>query len=90
LGKRRAHGEGSIYQRKDGLWVAQTPLPSGKRRYKYAKTQKEAKEWLQKEQRAIADGLIVVDEKVTLSDFLDRWFEDVAKPKTPSGDDCRP
>jgi integrase len=23
----------------------------------------------------------VVDEKVTSSDFLDRWFEDVAKPK---------
>lgn len=47
LAKRRAHGEGSIYLRIDGLWVGQIPLPSGKKKYKYAKTQKEAKDWLQ-------------------------------------------
>jgi integrase len=80
MAKRRAHGEGSIYQRKDGLWVAQILHPSGRRKYKYAQTQKDAKEWLQKEQRAIFDGLVVVDEKVLFGDFIDRWFEDVAKP----------
>ena len=80
MAKRRAHNEGSIYQRKDGLWAAQVLLPSGKRKYKYSKTQKEAKDWLQKEQRAIADGLVVIDEKVLFGDFLDRWFDEVAKP----------
>jgi integrase len=78
--KRRSKGEGSIYHRADGLWVAQVPLVDGKRKYKYAKTQKEAREWLQKEQRAISDGLVVVDEKILFGDFLDRWFEDIAKP----------
>jgi hypothetical protein len=51
----------------------------GKRKQKYAKTQKEAREWLQKEQRALADGVIVANEKTTVGEFIDRWFEDVAK-----------
>ena len=49
--KRRANGEGSIYQRRDGRWVASFPLGKthdGKRQriVRYAKTKKEAvREW---------------------------------------------
>jgi integrase len=37
---RRGRGEGSIYRRKDGRWVAQYEV-GGKRRYIYGKTRKE-------------------------------------------------
>jgi hypothetical protein len=46
MGKRRGKGEGSIYQRDDGLWIGVVDLgwEGGKRRRKYvaAKTQAEA------------------------------------------------
>ena len=80
MARRRARGEGSIFQRKDGLWVGQITLPDGTRKYKYGKTQREARELLQKEQRDLASGIIVVSEKTIFAEFLDRWFEDVAKP----------
>lgn len=35
---RRGKGEGSVYKRADGSWVAQLLLPDGKRRYLYGKT----------------------------------------------------
>jgi integrase len=44
MAKRRSRGEGTIYQRKDSLWSAQVTLPDGKRKTKYAKTQKEARD----------------------------------------------
>lgn len=40
--RRRARGEGSVFQRKDGYWVAQIELGDGKRKQYYLKTQKEA------------------------------------------------
>ncbi len=78
--KRRSHGEGSIYQRKDGLWVGQIKLVDGRRKFKYTKTQREAREWLQKEQHALSEGIFIVNEKTTVNEFIDRWFEDIAKP----------
>ena len=45
MSKRRSRGEGSIYRRTDGLWCAQITLPNGKRKTKYAKTQKETRDW---------------------------------------------
>ena len=34
-----------VYRRKDGLWCAQINLPNGKRKTKYAKSQKETRDW---------------------------------------------
>lgn len=45
--KRRSRGEGSIIPRKDGLWTGEITLPDGKRKTKYAKSQKEDRDWLQ-------------------------------------------
>ena len=36
---RRSRGEGSIYRRKDGLWVARYEV-AGRRKYLYGKTRK--------------------------------------------------
>jgi hypothetical protein len=40
--KRRGHGEGTIYQRKDGRWVAEITLENSRRKSMYAKTRKDA------------------------------------------------
>jgi len=87
MAKRRGHGEGTIsYWDEKKLWVARITLPNGKRRAKYTKTQKEAKDWLLQERRAVAKGLWIESDKITLGDFLDRWLSDVVahnlQPKT--------
>ncbi len=75
-----------MYQRADGLWVAQITLPNGKRRPKYGKTQKEVRDWLLRQREALHDGDWVEADKVTVAEFLDRYLKDVAahtlRPKT--------
>jgi hypothetical protein len=39
--RRRARGEGLVFQRKDGRWVVQAELGDGKRKQYYVKTEKE-------------------------------------------------
>jgi integrase len=79
--KRRARGEGTVYKRSDGLWVAQITLPNGKRKAKYSRKQSEVKDWLLKQRRQITDGVLVDDKKITFGNFLEQWFEDIAKPR---------
>lgn len=86
-GKRRARGEGTVYYTEAlNRWIAQITLPNGKKKTKSAKTQKEVRDWLQTQRQAVKTNLIVEEEKVTLSDFLEHYMEDVAKhtlrPKT--------
>jgi L-ascorbate metabolism protein UlaG (beta-lactamase superfamily) len=47
---RRGHREGSIYQRKDGRWVAAIMLEPGKRTYYYGKTYQEVVQRLRAQQ----------------------------------------
>src|SRR5437763_285806 len=46
MAKQRGHGEGSIYQRNDGRWVASITLENRKRKYFYGKTRREVQEQL--------------------------------------------
>jgi hypothetical protein len=63
MAKRRSRGEGSMYfWEKKGLWVGKLTLPDGKRKGKYAKTQKEIKDWLLKERGKLSKDSIF-DEK---------------------------
>jgi integrase len=85
MGKRRGHGEGSIYQREsDGRWVAQLNLGivGGTRRRQvfYGKTRKEAAEKLRLAQQALDQGLPTTPEKQTVGRFLARWLDEVARP----------
>jgi len=79
--KRRAHGEGTIYKRTDGLWVAQITLPDGKRKSKYSRNQKEVKDWLLAQRNALQQGLWVKDETLTVGAFFDRFLTDSLKFK---------
>ena len=80
--RRRSRGEGTIYknQKKD-LWVAQITLPNGQRKSKYSKSQKVVREWLLEKRREINDGIFIDDGKVTVGEFLQRWFTDIAQPR---------
>lgn len=78
--KRRGHGEGSISQRADGLWMARVSLPNGKRKALYGKTRKEAQDKLRAALRDLDAGLDLSAGRQTVGQFLERWLEDVAKP----------
>lgn len=62
---RRAKGEGSLtYWEAKKLWVGKLTMPNGKRRTKYAKTQKEIKEWILKERSKVSQGMYIPDENL--------------------------
>ena len=84
MGSRRGHGEGSIYQRQDGRWVASIELgwQDGKRprKYVYGTTRKEVTSKLRDAQQRLEQGQAVLDDRRLLSDFLDTWLDQVVKP----------
>jgi integrase len=84
--KRRGNNEGSIYQRKDGLWAGSISLSNGKRKVVYAKNRKEVAQKLAQVQRAVADGQPVGKERITVRQWLETWLNENAtnrvRPKT--------
>ena len=73
---RRGKGEGSIYRRKDGLWVGQYETGGGKK-YIYGKTRKEVAAKLAK---AIADrdnGTVFGAGSLKVGEYLDRWLDSI-------------
>ncbi len=77
--RRRARGEGSVFQRKDGRWVVQIELGDGKRKLYYVKTQKEGVEKLRKAQRELEQGTLVTGPQQTVEQYLTYWLEEVHK-----------
>jgi integrase len=88
MGK-RAHGEGTITQRKDGTWMGQVSLgysEDGKRQRKtiYGKTQKEVRAKLDELKQQAASGSLSLP-KLTVKEYLMRWLrekERQVKPRT--------
>src|SRR5215211_6151341 len=84
--KRRGNGEGSIYQRKDGLWVGQYKVqtPNGtKTKYIYSKNRKDAAAKLAKAIAERDSGIVFDSESLNLSDYLDRWLKSVESTLRP-------
>ena len=87
MAKRRSRGEGSLYHLKSkDLWVSKITLPDGRRRVKYAKTQRAARDLHQTALNQLRQGLMARDDTITVAQFVGRYMEDVAKhtlrPKT--------
>lgn len=79
--KQRGHNEGSIYQRKDGRWVAAVTVDATRKRKSfYGATRKEVSEQLKIALREQQQGLPVAVERQTMAQFLDRWLADDVKP----------
>ncbi len=77
---RRANGEGSIYHRKQGQWVAVLTLGAGKRKYIYCRSQAEAVLALQQAQHARMLGTLTSTKNETLETFLLNWLQYEIQP----------
>ena len=80
MAKRRGHGEGSVYQIKDGRWVTSISTGDRKRKYLYSKTQKEALEKLTKARYEQQQGTLVNSPRQPLRVYLTWWLDEVYKP----------
>jgi integrase len=80
MAKQRGHGEGSIYQRKDGRWAASISLEGRKRKTFYGETRKEVAEKLNTALQEQKQGTLAMGSRQMLKTFLEQWLEDVHKP----------
>src|SRR5688572_18941780 len=81
-GRRRGHGEGSIYKTADGRWRGMLDLgwQSGKRQRKYysGDTRREVQQRLDEARRQHEQGALALGPKQTLRQFLEGWLRDTA------------
>jgi integrase len=80
MSHRRGNGEGSIYQRRDGVWCASLRLPGGVRKVIYGRTHGEVRRRLAEIVHAKDSGTLSDARGLTVGQFLDQWLEEVAKP----------
>lgn len=81
---RRKYGEGSVFPRKDGRWVAEITLEDRTRKQFYFKTEKEA---IKKARQAINEkeqGTLATGRQRKLKNYLEEWLEEVHKPSIRS------
>ncbi len=76
----RGHGEGSVYQRKDGRWVAEITLEDHSRKQFYAKTKKEAIELRRAAINDMKQGSLATGPQQTVKQYLEYWLEEVHRP----------
>src|SRR5437870_7620468 len=76
----RGHGEGTVYQRKDGRWVAEITLEDHSRKQFYGKSKKEAQEKLRLAINQQKQGTLITGPQQTMKDYLEYWLEEVHKP----------
>ena len=72
--RKRGQREGSVYRRKDGRWAASISLPDGKRRTFYGRTAEQAREKLASAKQAVALGLPLPSQQVTVARFAQDWL----------------
>ena len=78
---KRGHNEGSIFQRKDGRWVAALRVQNGAGRtrkvYRYTTTRIKAREALRDLERQAESGVQLAAGVPTLGVYLTRWLDTV-------------
>jgi integrase len=77
---RQRHGDGSVFQRKDGRYVVQIVLENGRKKQYYFKQEKEALAARRKLLYEKERGMLATGPQQTLKVYLDRWVEEVYKP----------
>jgi integrase len=87
--KRRGAGEGSIYQRKDGLWVGAIScgwdLDGRQRQTVSGRTRQMVAQKLEDARRRAQTGEAPIDERATVAQYLQRWLLSVGprvRPRT--------
>lgn len=75
--KRRAKGDGSVYQRKDGRCIGEYDDANGKRRYVTGKTKPEVRAKLRKALTDQDEGIAFDSENLTVGPYLNRWLDSI-------------
>ena len=83
MARKRGNNEGTIYKRNDGRWCAQVSL-SGRRITKYAKTQKECRDWVKQTLDKIEHGLTFEGTQISLERFMESWLSGKELSRRPS------
>ena len=78
VAKKRANGEGSIRQRKDGRWEGLCSI-NNKRKSVYGKTQEVVRKKLNKVLNDIDSGIYIEDCRITMGEWLYTWLYDYKK-----------
>jgi len=81
LARRRANGEGSIYQRQNGSWSGIASLPDGRRKQIYGRSRDEVRRKLADILYSIEHGTFADPRGRKVGDFLDQWLNEVARPR---------
>lgn len=81
ISKHALHGDGSIYQRKDGYWVAKyRPSISTPIKYIYGKSETEVKKKLQKAKNTPEAMIARAPLNATLIEYISSWLKTYKKP----------
>ncbi len=83
MGKRRGNGEGSVFKRTDGRWEGTMSTGRGRRKSFYGATRQEAWRKLSAALKARQDGLPILNERQTTSQFLSAWLVSVTSSLKP-------
>lgn len=78
---RRSKGDGSLFQRANGMWIGVVELPTqdGRRRQKRVSSMDRNKciDKLKKLRRDVEDGYLPVTASTTVEKWLDRWMNEI-------------
>jgi hypothetical protein len=84
--KKGIKGRGSVFQRKDGRWVAQFIVEeTGEQKQLYAATEAKAWEKLDKALSEQKQGILATGPNQKLENYLNWWLEEVHKLKLRPG-----
>lgn len=82
---RRGPGEGSLYKRRDGMWIGAIVVPSTDgRMHRKTVSSRDRNECIRKMralQKQIDDGTLPTAPKMTVEQWLTHWLEDICKPR---------
>jgi integrase len=79
---KRTYGEGSVFQRKDGRWIASIRLENGKKKLIYCKSEKDAYATLRKALHEKERGVLLTGPQQTLKMYLEQWLEQAHRLST--------
>jgi integrase len=79
----RPKGEGSVYQRADGVWVAALTV-QGRKHVRYARTQREAREHLRALRAQAGMGRLAAPSSLTIAEWARVWMGMVEGERRPS------
>ena len=77
---KRGNGEGSIYQRADGIWCCALIDPGVRRKVIYGRTRQEVASKLRTALQAREAGTLADSRRMTVGEYLDTWLSEVVEP----------